>query len=180
MMRGPRTKVSTIQIVFLVFWVTVCSYAAIRGGAPERVAAVAQASAVVATMIVSVLWRPSAGSYASVEVAVALTDLTLFGVILALALTSTRFWPMLQASMMGCGLLGHIVKPLAPDVLPRAYYAIVAIWGYPTILLLAVATWRHRVRLKRYGVDYAWVWNLPRRYRHGWSVDELARPLPQR
>jgi hypothetical protein len=92
---------------------------------------------------------------------------------------STRFWPMLMASMQGCGMLGHLAKPLGPDIIPKAYYATVAFWGYPIVLLLVLATWRHRVRLHRYGVDYAWVWNLPRRYRSGWSVNELAPPLSQ-
>ena len=139
----------------------------------------AQLCAGLLTNILGVLLRPVEGDYASVEVGVLVTDLALFGVITVIALTSTRFWPMLQASMMGCDLLGHLAKPLGPDILPKAYYATVAVWGYPMVILLIVATWRHRVRLRRYGVDYAWAWNLPRRYRDGWSVNELARPLPQ-
>jgi FtsH-binding integral membrane protein len=167
------------QLIFMGLWLTSCGYAAVRGGAPERIAAGAQFGAGVLTIVLSIALRPVAGAYASLEVGVALTDLALFGVVSAIALTSTRFWPLLQASMLGCGLLGHIAKPLAPDILPKAYYAVVAIWGYPNVLLLAVATWRHQLRLARYGIDHAWVSRLPRRYRDGWSVDELARPLPQ-
>jgi len=122
---------------------------------------------------------PTRGAYSAIEVGIALTDLTLFLVIVGIALVSTRFWPIVMASMMGCGLFGHLTKPLGPDILPRAYYIAVAFWSYPELILLAAATWRHRVRFARYGVDYAWVWQLPRRYRNGWSVDELARPLPQ-
>jgi len=160
-------------------WLASTVYAAVRGGSPERIVAGAQLCAGLLTNILGVLLRPVEGDYASVEVGVLVTDLALFGVITAIALTSTRFWPMLQASMMGCDLLGHLAKPLGPDILPKAYYATVAVWGYPMVILLIVATWRHRVRLRRYGVDYAWAWNLPRRYRDGWSVNELARPLPQ-
>ena len=167
------------QIIFLGLWLTSTAYAAARGGAPERIVAAAQLCAGVLTNIMAVVLRPAAGDYASVEVGVLLTDLALFGVITTIALISTRFWPMLQASMMGCDLLGNLAQPLGPDILPKAYYATVAFWGYPMVILLAVATWRHRVRLARYGVDFAWIWQLPHRYRDGWSVDTLARPLPQ-
>lgn len=124
------------------------------------------------------LLRSRVEGWSSVETGIALTDLSLFVVMVAIAIFSTRFWPILMASMLGCELFGHIAKPLGPDIIPRAYYMIVAFWGYPTVILLAIATWRHRVRLKRYGVDYAWVWQLPHRYRNGWSVNELPRPRP--
>lgn len=167
------------QAVFLGLWFASTVYAAVRGGSPERIVAAAQLAAGLLTNILGILLRPAAGDYASVEVGILITDSGLFLLITALALVSTRFWPMLQASMAGCDLLGHLAKPLGPDVLPEAYYATVAVWGYPMVILLIVATWRHQVRLRRYGVDHAWVWNLPSRYRNGWSVDELARRLPQ-
>lgn len=167
------------QLIFLALLVSACGYAAVRGGAPERIAAAAQFGAVILTWIFATIASWSSAPYSSVEVGVAITDFTLFGVMVGLAVTSARFWPILQASMLGCELFGHVAKPLGPDILPRAYYVTVAFWGYPTVALLAAATWRHRERLRRYGLDYAWVWNLPRRYRDGWSVDELARPLPQ-
>jgi hypothetical protein len=166
------------QIVFLGLWLGSSVYAGVRGGAPERMVAAALLCAGVLTNVLGVLLRPAAGDYASFEVGVALTDLAVFVAITAIAMTSTRFWPMLQAGMMGCDVFGHLAKPLGPDILPEAYYATVAIWGYPMLIVLVVATWRHQVRLARYGVDYAWVRDLPRRYRNGWSIDELARPLP--
>ena len=136
-------------------------------------------SALVATLAFAHLLPPRQGAYAAIEIGVALTDLSLFMLIVWVALFSTRFWPMLMASMMGCGLFGHLTKPLGPDILPRAYYIAVALWSYPELLLLVAATWRHQMRLARYGVDHAWVHNLPQRYRNGWSIDELARPLPR-
>jgi hypothetical protein len=168
------------QLVFATLWLGACGYAAVYGGAPERLASGSMFAAVISTMICSFVWRPEAGSYSSLELGVAVTDLTLFAVMTAIALASTRFWPMLMASMLGCGVFGHFAKPLGPDILPKAYYMTVALWGYPTLLLLAVATWRHRARLARYGVDYSWVRELPHRYREGWSIDEVSRPVLQR
>jgi len=153
----------------------------VRGGAPERVTSATLVSATVSTIVCSYLLHPTAdNAYSTVEFWVAATDLVLLIVLIALALVSTRFWPIVMASMHGCSVLGHLAKPLAPDILSKAYYVTVAFWGYPILILLAVATWRHRVRLRRYGVDYAWMYQLPRRYRDGWSVNELSAPLPQR
>jgi len=166
-------------LVFQSMWLASCCYAAGRGGAPERFASAALFTGGAVTLMCIWLRPPTRGAYSVIEAGIALTDLTLFLSVVVIALISTRFWPMLMASMLGCGLFGHLAKPLGPDILPRAYYMTVAFWGYPVVILLAVATWRHRTRLKRYGVDHAWVWQLPRRYRNGWSVDELARPLSQ-
>ena len=168
------------QYLFYAMLIGACGYAAARGGAPERITAAAMICALVATVIIGQYHPPSRGAYSAIEPRVALTDLILFLVIVGVALFSTRFWPILMASMMGCGLFGHLTKPLGPDILARAYYIAVAVWSYPELLLLGVATWRHQVRLTRYGVDYPWNWMLPRRYRNGWSVNELASPQQQR
>jgi hypothetical protein len=159
------------QIVFLALWAVACGYAAVRGGAPERIVAGALVLAVIATWLSA---SSVAAPYTRIIAGIALTDLILFGLLVAIALVSTRFWPMLMASMQGCGLLGHLTRPLGPHILPQAYFATVAFWSFPIVILLAVATWRHRIRLARYGVDYAWVRQLPTRYRRGWSVDELT------
>ncbi|WP_294394475.1 hypothetical protein [uncultured Sphingomonas sp.] len=156
------------QFVFLILWAGACGYAAWRGGAPERIAAAAILLAATGTRWADELVAP----YESVVGGVLLIDLVLLGILLWLALASTRFWPMLMTSMHMCGLLGHLSKPLGPEIIPKAYYASVAFWGFPVVLLLAVATWRHRRRLARYGVDYAWTRDLPDSYRAGGS----ARP----
>ncbi|HWI85999.1 MAG TPA: hypothetical protein VNT42_06725 [Sphingomonas sp.] len=167
------------QLAFVAMLLGAIGYAGIRGGSPERLTAGALVAAALSTRIYAHIRPPNIGLYSSMEIWVAVIDLALFAAVLAIAITSSRFWPMLMASMLGCELFGHLAKSLGPDILPKAYYVTVAFWGYPTVILLAVATWRHQVRLKRYGIDYPWVWRLPRRYRDGWSVDELARASPQ-
>lgn len=167
------------QIFFELLWFATCIYAVARGGAPERVIGIAVFAAVVATNIVPYLWRKTAHFYTGVEFGIAVVDTALFIVAVAVAITSTRFWPMLLASMLGCELLGHLARPLGPDIIPPAYYVMVAIWGYPTLLLLVAGTWRHGVRLRRYGVDYGWMQDLPHQYRDGWSVEESKPALDQ-
>lgn len=166
------------QIFFLCLGPCACAYAALRGGAPERLVAAAMVCASLVTWVFIQLRPPTRGAYSVIEAGIALTDLALFLVVVVVAMFSARFWPMLMASMMGCGLFGHLTKPLGPDVLPRAYYIAVAFWSYPALLLLIAATWRHRTRLKRYGVDHGWVKDLPDRYRSGCPVEELPPPAP--
>lgn len=167
------------QIIFFALLIAASCYAAIGGGGPERISAIGMVCATVATLAFTHLRSEPHGAYWAVEIGVALTDLALFLLIVAIALVSTRFWPILMAGMMGCGLFGHLTKPLGPDILPRAYFIAVAFWSYPELVLLLIVTWRHQRRLKRYGVDYAWIWQLPHRYRHGWSVDGPAPPPSQ-
>lgn len=167
----------THRIIFFASLLGAFGYATIRGGMPERLVAIAMACALVLTLTFAHFRPETRTAYSAMEAGIALTDLALFAVIVAIALTSARFWPIVMASMIGCGLFGHLAKPLGPDILPRAYYIAVAFWSYPELLLLVIATWRHRIRLKRYGLDHAWVADLPHRYRNGWSIDELARPV---
>lgn len=165
------------QYVFIALWLVSTSYAVARGGAPERIVAVAQFLAGLATPFAT-HWEPPGRHYDSVEIGVFLIDAALLIAVTLVALLSARFWPIPQAGMIGCDLLGHVAKHLAPEILPQAYYVIVAVWGYPTVILLIVATWRHRVRLARYGTDPDWIWQLPYRYRKGWST-ETAIPAPE-
>jgi len=172
--------VGITQLLFFAMMIGACCYAAVRGGAPERLTAAALVGALAMSMTFA-HFRPSTrGAYSSIEAGIALTDLTLFLVIVAIALVSARRWPIAMASMMGCGLFAHLAKQLGPDILPRAYYIAVGVWSYPELILLGVATWRHSGRKTRYGVDHAWIWQLPRRYRNGWAVDELGRLTSQR
>lgn len=161
------------QYVFIALWLASTGYALARGGGPERVVAVAQFLAGLTTPLTT-HWEPPGRHYGSVEIGVFSVDAALFAVVTLVALLSARFWPIPQASMIGCDLLGHFAKHLAPDILPNAYYMIVAVWGYPTVILLMVGTWRHRTRLARYGTDPDWLWQLPRRYGKGWSTEAVS------
>ena len=159
------------HLIFILLWLSASGYAAARGGAPERIAAGAMFVAGLATTAFSLI---STSLYQSVMVGIALTDFILFVVLALLALFTARFWPMVMASMQACELLVHLAKSLGPDIVPAAYYATIAFWSYPMLLLLVVATWRHQARLKRCGVDHAWVNDLPHRYKDGWLAEAPA------
>jgi hypothetical protein len=166
----PNAALQFHQYLFIALWLASTVYGLVRGGGAERSVAMAQFMAALLTRFVT-SGEAHATLYVSVEIGVFYVDAGLFAVVTLIALLSARFWPIPQASMIGCDLLGHLAKHLAPEILPNAYYVIVAIWGYPTVILLMVATWRHRARLARYGTDPDWLWQLPRRYGKGWSTE---------
>src|SRR3546814_13581365 len=61
---------------------------------------------------------------------------------------------------------------LSPDTtLFRSYGPLVAAWAYAMLVVLIIATCRHRQRLRRYGADPAWYWQLPPAYRCGAPYD---------
>lgn len=155
------------QLIFAVLWLGACGYALARGGRPERIIAVAFLIAAPLTSA-TVHW---VALYRLVEPSVFIIDSLLLLITLGVALWSTRFWPMAMASLQGSEVLGHVARVLAPDTVPRAYYVVVAFWSFPMVVVLGIGTWRHRRRLRRYGVDHGWVWQLPERYREGQTYD---------
>lgn len=149
------------QLLFLILLAAACAYACARGGPPERLVAIAFVIAPLLTALLQV------GPYRSIQLGIMTVDVGLLGLMLAIALASTRFWPLLMTSLQGSEVLGHVARLLAPDTVPEAYYAVVAFWSFPMVALLAWGTWRHRLRLRRYGIDYNWTYQLPLSYRKG-------------
>ena len=60
----------------------------------------------------------------------------------AVALRSNRFWPLWVAGLQLTTALGHVLKAIDHDLVPRAYGAALQFWSYPILLILAVGTWR--------------------------------------
>lgn len=152
------------QLIFLMLTLAACCYAIARGGAPERVTA----GGFLLAMILTAAADRAPLPYGAVEWQIALIDAALLATILFVALASCRFWALAMVSLMIIEMFGHLARLLDPDIVAKAYYALVALLSYPMIVLLVTATWRHRLRLRRYGVDYSWVWQLPPAYRLGW------------
>lgn len=130
-----------------------CGYAAWRGGAPERIAAAIFATAAALTAIVV---SPYASRFRHVEHGLVAVDIAVFAAFFALSLASERFWPLWMAALQLIEVGTHLTRLIAPDLIPRAYSEIVSFWGYPMLVLLAIATRRHRRRLLRFGADRSW------------------------
>jgi len=140
-------------IAFNLLHLLVSGYALLRGGPPERIAG---ASLLGATLLTRLVQNQLPVRFVGVEWGVFCVDLTLFAVLLGIALDADRYWPLWMAALHGLGTFGHIVRLLDVDVLRTAYAFLTAVWSYPILLLLVCGTARHQNRRRRRGVDRSW------------------------
>ena len=136
----------------------VCSiYAFVRGGAPEKVVAAAFICAATATYV----FQPMEyGGYRGIESTISLIDLGLLAVLVTVALSANRFWPIWIASFQLFALLVHVAKAYQADVLPVVYFAVISRIAYPMLIMLAAGTMFHFDRLRRHGSDPDWNYPL--------------------
>jgi len=78
-----------------------------------------------------------------------LVDLGVLAAFVAVALRSKRFWPLWVAGLQLTTSIGHLLKGIDQDLLPRAYGAALQFWSYPILLILAVGTYRSHQRVRR-------------------------------
>jgi hypothetical protein len=134
-------------ILFNLVLVTVCAHALLRGGAPERIAAIVYPVASLLTVVAAPAWRwPTDG----VNWGVLAVDSALLAALVALALHANRFWPIWASAFQGFALLGHVSVVAAPSIAPVVYATMLAIAGYPMLGLLAIGA-IHHARLQRAG-----------------------------
>jgi hypothetical protein len=143
----------TRQALFLAFLLLSSAYAYRRGDEPEKIGAVTLLGGASLTVLVA---SPLSTRFQDVEAGILVIDISIMGIFLWLAVRSTRFWPIWIASILGAEVIIHVVLAIAPEVVPRAYMHGLAVWGWFAQLALMVATWRHRRRLMRLGVDEPW------------------------
>ena len=156
--------------MFNLFYVASCLYAFARGGAPERIgAAILVADFEFSLLVV----KPLASRFIGFEAAVFTVDVIAFIALYALSLFTARYWPAWMAGFQGSVALSHIVG-FRGEISPWTYGTVVALWAYAMLAILAVATWRHQRRLRRYSIDPAWFWQLPEDYRAGAPACEAA------
>lgn len=133
------------QLVFGALLWSVCLYVFVRGDKIERIVALGILLNVYLTFL---LVSPFSTRYAHIETSVMLTDVVLTGLFLGIALQSDRFWPMWLTAMQAIGTLAHLA-PYVPHILPWTYGNATAIWMYPILIVLGVATHRHRLERQR-------------------------------
>jgi hypothetical protein len=127
-------------------------YAWFKGGPPERIGATILATG----SVLSYAALSSVGRFQSVETGLLIVDVATLLAFLALALRAERFWPSWVTALQAVRIAGHAVMLVDSGTIPLAYAFIMALWGYPMLLLIALGTWRHQQRLKRLGVDRSW------------------------
>jgi len=78
-----------------------------------------------------------------------LVDMAVLAGFITVALRSKRFWPLWIAGLQLTTSIGHLLKGIDQDLLPRAYGAALQFWGYPIVIILAVGTYRRHRRQQR-------------------------------
>ena len=127
-----------------LFWaivVAICAYAWWRGRSEERIAATTCLLATVATHFVI---SPLHERYTEVETGLLLIDLAVLAAFLAIALVSSRFWPLWAAGLQLTVSMSHMMKGIDLALMPKAYAAAAVFWSYPILLIIVVGTWRTR------------------------------------
>jgi hypothetical protein len=129
----------TRQLIFIGLLLSICLYGLIKGGRSERsVAAICLCAAILTSLAVS----PFGARFRGVEIQVFYIDALTFLAFFAVALFSTKFWPMWVTAMQGVSLLSHL-SPLLPGVIPWAYGNAIALWSYPILIVVGIATFRN-------------------------------------
>lgn len=141
-------------LLFAASLLLVSLYALIKGGAPERSAAVLYLSAY-GLSAVATQWTGS--DYFSVQWVILGIDFILFLALAVLACMANRYWGIWAASFQLIAVIAHLAVLLFPQIVAQAYAMALLVWSYAMLPLLAAATCRHQRRLEHYGKDPAWV-----------------------
>ena len=99
---------------------------------------------------------PSDNRFMHPELGILIVDLVMLSAFVVLAISAERYWTLWICAMQVVQVLSHIPKMIIPELLPQAYFVIAAFWAYPMLLTLAIGTYRHRQRLRQFGVDKSW------------------------
>lgn len=129
-----------------LYWTLValtCGYAFTRGRRDERIVA---GVCLVASLLTPMVLAPLAHRYDRVETGEMLVDGAVLLAFVAVALRSSRFWPLWVAGLQLTASMAHGLKAVQLDLMPSAYAAAGRSWSYLILLILVVATWRGRRR----------------------------------
>ena len=129
---------------YILFWILlllIFASAWWRGGSEERIAA---SVSLLATIVTHFVASPLANRYSNVETGMLAIDLFVLAAFVAIALWSSRFWPLWVAGLQLTVSMSHLMKSVDLDLLPRAYAAAAVFWSYPILFIIVVGTWRTR------------------------------------
>jgi hypothetical protein len=118
-----------------------CGYALICGGRPERWGAGINLAGSLVSLLVGLLtpaiWQSAMAGLSLIDLLVALG-------FLALAIGTTRYWPIWAFGFSIAGVTAHLARVIQPAVPAMAYFRSEAIWAYPSLAALAIGTWSVR------------------------------------
>lgn len=131
-----------------------CAFAIWKGGAPERICAVAMLVASKATHYTIML---QGDRYAALQMGALTVDVALFALFYWLSIRTERYWPMWISSMQLVAVVSHLATKAMQPFVPWAYAVAIACWSYPMLLMVAWGAVRHQERVRRHSYDPSWI-----------------------
>jgi len=136
---------STPEQIWAVAMLAVSTYAWWRGGWVERVVAVTNIMAWVATSALQ-----DRTHWVDPQWAVFAVDVVFLGVLLVLVVRSSRTWIMPAAAFQLLLVVTHAAIIADPGVRARAYITALILWSYLVLITLAVGAHLHWRIVRRY------------------------------
>jgi hypothetical protein len=124
------------QFAYLLLLILCCGYASFFGGKTGRAGSLIFLSASLLSMLAA-SWNPA---WLGTSIGVLFVDVICLGALMYLATNSTRYWPIWATGLQIAGVVSHLGMFFAPDILPTAYWAIVAFWSVPILLIMVIGT----------------------------------------
>jgi hypothetical protein len=126
-------------LIYFTLLALISVYALSCGGEDERRGIAVCLAASLATRL---LLSPLTDRFEGLELSVALVDLLALLAFIAIALRSSRFWPLWVAGLQLTSSMGHLLKLAEPGLIPVAYATALAFWSYPILLIIAIGVFR--------------------------------------
>lgn len=113
----------------------VCAIAVLRGRDAERLAAAGYLAAWALSLVV---FRADSRD---TQWAMMVIDVGLFGLVIYLAMTSARYWPLFVGAMQLLAVLSYIAKSLDSGISAWAYLTAILVWNYLALFAIGYASW---------------------------------------
>lgn len=139
---------------FEIFLIVALGYALLRGGGPERIAALLYMLGSAGSLVGG--WRGMPGGFSIVPTYLLVVDVALLIGLLILSMRANRLWLVPATACQLVAVLVHVTKLVAPAMIPMSYAFLITIWSWPMVFLLAIGTRRHRRRAKAGTVTPDW------------------------
>lgn len=129
-----------MQTVFIGALLLSVGYASVFGG---RTGQAGSAIFILATIFTALgtLLNPT---WASTSYAVFAVDSGCLLALAALAVNSNRFWPIWAVGFQTVAVATHVATIWIPDIVPKAYQALLSFWSIPILWVMVVGTRKDR------------------------------------
>ena len=129
-------------------------YALTAGGRPERAAMLAQAVALILTLLSR--FSHVYGDFVSLKFWWAIIDGLLLMVLTLIALRADRLWPIILAGLQLSASFVHLAKTIYPDLPASGYAVLLQMWSWPMLAVTAWGTRQHQKRIRCFGSEPDW------------------------